>query len=142
MKTKEGTASPVKSPRFPLNDMIEVIKVKGNLTNRDIAKALGKFEDYLSKQLSVEKTGGKASTVLIDRVERKYEYILTGKRTFEIDQQELIDKMAEQITYIRAQLDVTLNELSVLLDPKNPSKKKRELTMSAKAAAEEMMRSM
>lgn len=142
MKSKSITIRPIEEPALELRQIIDKIVRKGDVKQQDIEKALNVSSGYLSRQLYAEKNGTAISKQLMRRLEVEYEFILTGRKTINMDQVELINRMADQITLLRSTVDVMMTELVTLLDSKNPSIKKRQLTKIAKEAAEEMMRSM
>lgn len=138
MKVKSKTAL----PPLQLKTMVDKIMVKGNLTQNDIERACGFHLNYLSRQKGLEENGQPISKHLVEKLERKYEFLLTGRRTFEIGEQQIINQMADQITLLRSYVDVLSTELAIVLDPKNASRKKQELATTAREAVADQLTTM
>lgn len=127
---------------LPLKSMLVHIMSKGNLTQGDVESALGLSQGYLSKQLKNENERGKVSAFLKKRLEMQYEFILTGRKTIEVDHIELINKMADELIYLREVVEVLLTEVAVIQKPQDSSGRRGQLTKTAKAAAGKRLRSL
>jgi len=141
-KIKKSTTLLPTKPLLPLKTLVNKICDKGNLTQNDIERACDFHLNYLSRQLGHEKKGEQTSVHLVEKLERKYEFILTGKRTIEVGEEALMNKMANEITYLRAYVDVLMTEVAFLIDSNNGSGKKQELATTAREAAEVTLRAM
>lgn len=126
----------------PLKDLVEQIKMKGELSQNDIEREIGKHLNYLSSQMTMEKKGVPTSKPLMALLEHKFQFILTGEKTIKVEQQELNNKLADQITYLLANMEVLLEQVATIQNPLNPEQRRKELTRTAKVAAGKRLRSL
>jgi hypothetical protein len=119
-----------------LRELVDAISAKQpGITQVAISKALGKGELYLSQQLHAEKNGKPYSKKLVRDLEKQYEGILKGTKTTVGTQEEILKKILDELTYLKAGQTVLFREMAMLKAQNHEDKvKKIEADLASQTA--------
>lgn len=94
-----------------LTTMIDTIKAKEpGMTQKSIAKQIPCGADYLSRMIAREESGERVPSTLLLKIEKKFEYVLTGKKTVYGDQNSIVESLKEENLALSALVHVFMKE--------------------------------